>query len=456
MNGLILSGGGARGAYQVGVLKVVAEVCQKIQKDNPFEIINGISAGAINAVKLAAYQSSFNQAVNQLDFLWSHIQSEQVFKTDPGSFGKIGLKWLGKLSLGGLVDTGEGQSLLDTSPLRNLILENVEFEHIQKNLQQGHLKALGITAINYASSELITFIQGQESIVPWKKARRRGEKALIQLEHILASCSIPLLFPPEKVGSQYFGDGCLRNQAPCSPAIQMGATKLFIIGVRTQDSAFEKLKSEEQSQKETQQQAQKQSQKQKQQQDQQQTEKLQQVQNLQQTQQQKIQKQSQKQESNQNPHTSSETQDPDSSSGSNLDLDSQNLSLSPPSVALVINTLLNSVLLDSLENDMERIQKVNELVFTIKDKVAQKIGLRELPFYYLAPSEDLGALAIEHSKDMPRIVRHFIRGLGPIQEAGELLSYLLFEKKFCKALIDLGYQDAHKKRSEIEHFFLLP
>lgn len=372
MNGLVLSGGGARGAYQVGVLKVIAEICQEHQLEHPFEIINGVSAGAINAVKLAAASGSFTQAVVELEALWANIGSDQVFRTDPGSLGKIGLKWVGKLSLGGLVGSDEGQSLLDTSPLRNLINSNVDFENIERNIQNQKLAALAITAIDYKNSQSITFTQSNSSISAWERPRKRAEKTHIRLEHILASSSIPLLFPPQKVDHRFFGDGCVRNQSPSAPAIYMGSKKLFIIGVRSKGETLSQTKAETQ--------------------------------------------------------------------------------IQSPSVARVINTLLSSILLDAIEYDVERIERVNHLVHSINDKNAQKVGLRELPFFHLTPSHDIGELAIQYAKAMPRIVRYLIKGLGPVEDAGELISYLLFEKDFCRALIDLGYHDANLARAEIEKF----
>jgi len=373
VKGLVLSGGGARGAYQVGVLKVIAEICQEVKIQYPFQIINGVSAGAINAVKLAAAESgNFSAAVSELEALWSNVTSEQVFRTDPGSLGKIGLKWVGKLSLGGLVNTDEGQSLLDTSPLKSLISNNVKFQQIQTNIQSNHLAGVAITAIDYKSSQSITFTQCHEKIPMWEKPRKRAEKTFLRLEHVMASSSIPLLFPAQKVDHRYFGDGCVRNQSPSSPAIYLGSKKLFIIGVRTQGDTLSQIKAETQ--------------------------------------------------------------------------------IQSPSVARVINTILNSILLDAIDYDVERIERVNYLVRAIQDKNAQKLGLRELPFFHLTPTCDIGELAIEHAQAMPRIVRYLIKGLGPIEDAGELISYLLFEKEFCRALIDFGYSDANKKRDEIKQF----
>lgn len=373
MNGLVLSGGGARGAYQAGVLKGVGEICRELKIKNPFELISGVSAGAINAVKIAARPGDFNQAAQDLCDLWKDLSSEDIFRTDPGSLGKIGLQWVGKLSFGGLVGVQEGQSLLDTSPLRALLDTHVDFSQIETNIREGRLEALAVSAIDYRNSHTVSFIQGKAHLSPWEKSRKRAEKTIIRLEHIMASSSIPLLFPPQKVDHRFFGDGCVRNQSPSAPAIYMGAKKLLIIGVRTQ--------------------------------------------------------------------------------GMTQDLARAQNDTQAPSVARVINTLLSSILLDTIEGDVERIDRVNQLVHELPEESAQKLKLREIPYLFISPSRDIGEVALELAGQMPRIVRYLIKGLGPIHDAAELISYLLFEKEFCQSLIDMGYQDALAQKSTLTDFF---
>ncbi|MCS6838198.1 MAG: patatin-like phospholipase family protein, partial [Bdellovibrionaceae bacterium] len=175
MIGLVLSGGGARGAYQVGVLKTVAEVCERWGLENPFAIINGVSAGAINAAKLASYQKNISESIYQLEQLWSRLRSEDIFLTDAGSLGKIGLKLFGKLSLGGLMGVEEGQSLLDTTPLQKLLTQEINYQQIDDNIKQGKVHALCISALDYKYSILTSFVHCHKNVPLWQKPRKVAE-----------------------------------------------------------------------------------------------------------------------------------------------------------------------------------------------------------------------------------------------------------------------------------------
>lgn len=227
--GLVLSGGGARGAYQAGVLQGIQEITQG---HLPFQVISGVSAGSINASFIAAYAHDFKEGTLKLSRLWSELKPEQVFRTDPISLGNIGLKWISELSLGSLFSSGSAQSLLDTEPLRRLLQENVSFEKIKENIDQGIFRALAVTATDYATSDSITFVQSKEKFEHWRRSRRRSEEDNITEEHVMASSAIPLFFPPVLLGNRFFGDGCLRNSAPVSPAIHLDCQKLLVIGVK--------------------------------------------------------------------------------------------------------------------------------------------------------------------------------------------------------------------------------
>ena len=218
---LILSGGGARGAYQVGVLKGLAEILKKAKFKNPFQILSGVSAGAINSAKLASEIENFDVAVEKLVHLWSQMSTEQVFKTDFLSLNKFSLGLFGQNKL---------NALLDTSPLRTLITKNCDFSKIKKNLDQNLLESLIITANNYDNNSAVSFIQSKTSNVSWSESRRQAVLCEIDSNHIMASSAIPMLFPPIAIHSDYYGDGCVRNNTPCSPSIRMGANKLFVIG----------------------------------------------------------------------------------------------------------------------------------------------------------------------------------------------------------------------------------
>lgn len=369
--GLILSGGGARGAYQAGVLKGLAEILPD-KKNSPFKIISGVSAGAINSAKLACDIESFSNAVEKLIFLWSQITTDQVFKTDILSMNKLSFGFLG-------AKQKKMDSLLDTSPLLDLLNRNCSFEKIKKNLDDKIIESLIITANNYTTGSAISFVQTSTSKLAWKDSRRLAALSEIDAHHVMASSAIPMLFPPVKIGTQFYGDGCVRNNTPCSPAIRMGADKIFVIGVRTQMNAEVSNRSET--------------------------------------------------ESHAQPAIA-------------------------PSLVRILNALLNAVLLDSVEQDVHRIQRINQLV-SLTGKDSAKEGFKEIPALCISPSEDIGELARHHAHHLPRLIRMTISALGSLDEASEILSYLLFEPHFCRKLIEMGYNDAINSRKQIEDFFLI-
>jgi NTE family protein len=231
--GLVLSGGGARGAYQVGVLAALSHIATKMKVQNPFQIYTGVSAGAINLGLLVAHQGTFAESVQRLVKLWTHIDSDQVFYADLLALSRGGLQWMTELSLGGKKEQTI-RSLLSTQPLHSFLSENCLFKEIDRKISQGTLRAVGISALDYESISTVTFFQGASDIIPWERGMHRSERTQLGVDHILASSAIPLLFPPIKISDRYFGDGCIRNQSPCSSAIYMGAEKLIAIGVRRQ------------------------------------------------------------------------------------------------------------------------------------------------------------------------------------------------------------------------------
>lgn len=234
--GLVLSGGGARGAYQAGVVEAIAEIATEENLPQPLRIITGVSAGAINAAYLAATADHFSEAAARMSALWSRLTSEQVFKTDALSAGASGLKFLTDAALGALYRKKLARSLLDTSPLRKLLMDTVPFENIPKNLAAGHLDALAITAMDYTDACSVTFLQSRDQVPLWSRSRRRSERTEMNADHVMASAAIPIFFPPAAVGDHHFGDGCLRNTAPLSPAIHLGADRLIVVSVRRPDS----------------------------------------------------------------------------------------------------------------------------------------------------------------------------------------------------------------------------
>ena len=229
--GLILSGGGARAAYQVGVLSAIADLLPE-SSDNPFEVIVGTSAGAINAVSLACGALDFQQSIRKLTAIWQSFRTDLVYRTD----------WLGVLRQAGrfvgqhVLGFGRGLepvALLDNSPLRELLLKELDFSGINLAVARRKLHAVAVTAFAYQSGQAVTFYQGRGNIEPWARHRRNGLPARLGVEHLMASSAIPLLFPPVRLNNEYFGDGAVRQAAPISPALHLGADRVLVIGVRS-------------------------------------------------------------------------------------------------------------------------------------------------------------------------------------------------------------------------------
>ncbi|MFN9067653.1 MAG: patatin-like phospholipase family protein, partial [Bdellovibrionales bacterium] len=189
----VLSGGGARGAYQVGVIQALSSLFDEWKIENPFQIYSGVSAGAINAGFIAGYSQEFNQGAKFITDLWSHLTSDKVFRTDVLSLGKIGFQWAQELSIGSITGSTPGKALLDTSPLRELLQSEMDFSKVVRNIESGSLKAVAITALDYKDSTAVTFIQGQEGLKSWVKPRKVSELATLNVDHIMASSAIPLL-----------------------------------------------------------------------------------------------------------------------------------------------------------------------------------------------------------------------------------------------------------------------
>ncbi len=228
--GLVLPGGGARGAYQVGVLKAIAEILPR-RAPNPFAVISGTSAGAISSAVLASRARLFRYAVADLERVWGSFRSHHVFRSDPLTMFRTGGHWLAALAFGSL-GVSAPKSLLDNQPLRDLMRRNIHFEAIQESIDKGYLDALAITAAGYGSARSISFYQGRADLESWHRVRRIGRPAKIAIEHLMASVAVPLIFPATQIGREYLGDGAMRQATPLSPAVRLGAERLMVIGVR--------------------------------------------------------------------------------------------------------------------------------------------------------------------------------------------------------------------------------
>jgi NTE family protein len=212
------------------VLKAIASILPK-GTHNPFSILSGTSAGAINAAVLASRAAHFEHAIEDMESVWSGFDASQVYRTDNWKMLTTSAHWLAASTLGGL-GVGNPKSLLDNSPLRQLLARDVRFPRIAKAIEHGHLDALAVTASAYTSARSVTFFQARESIQPWSRVRRIGRPTILTMDHLMASAAVPFVFPPVKIGGEYYGDGSMRHRAPLSSAIHLGAERLLVIGVR--------------------------------------------------------------------------------------------------------------------------------------------------------------------------------------------------------------------------------
>jgi NTE family protein len=226
--GLILTGGGARAAYQVGVLKALSHIYPR--PEWPFSIIVGTSAGAVSASILAGNVVRWHDSVTEIEKVWSNFRVQQVFRADATAMLRAGARWLGSLLTGGAM--GPPKSLLDNSPLRELLSRVTDFEAVRVNVSQGHLRALALCSTSYFTARSVSFFEAATTVSEWSRAQRHGERVPLSLDYLMASLGIPFLFPPTCLQGEFFGDGAMRQTAPLSPAIHLGADRLLVIGVR--------------------------------------------------------------------------------------------------------------------------------------------------------------------------------------------------------------------------------
>ncbi|PAA42095.1 Patatin [Pseudomonas fragi] len=372
VTGLILSGGGARAAYQVGVLAAIAELLPA-GAINPFPVIVGTSAGAINSVSLASGAMDFTRAVEHLTLFWQGFESRRVLRSDWSGVLHQATRFFAHSLLG--LGSHVPVALLDSSPLRDLLQDRINFPGVEQAIAGHHLRAVAVTAFGYSSSQAVTFYQGKGTINGWLRHRRIGMPTALTVEHLLASSAIPLLFAPVKIGEEYFGDGAVRQSAPISPALHLGANRVLVVGV------------------------------------------------------------------------SGNPRGPDLQAGQSHYYNAQQ-----PTLAQIGGHMLNSTFIDSLESDIELLERLNHFS-RLLPRQSDNLGLSPVEVLVIAPSQPIDEIAARHRHELPAALRMFLRGPGATKTSGAgVLSYLLFEAGYCRELIELGRRDAMAKRDALCQF----
>ena len=369
--GIVLAGGGARAAYQVGVLAAIKEILPD-PKVNPFPIICGTSAGAVNAGALAVHADDFGQAVENLLAVWRNFQPHHVYRADFTGATANSLRWFSGFLFGAFVKN-KRISLLDNRPLESLLSRRLDFSRIASNIASGALDAVAISCSGYTSGQSCSFFEGADRFEGWQRSQRIGIKTHIAIEHLMASSALPFVFPPYKLNREFFGDGSMRQIAPVSPALHLGADRVIVVGTaRIRSEAPERTRG---------------------------------------------------------------------------DL--------YPTLAQIAGHVLNSIFLDSLAVDLERLERINRTLSAVDPVTLKKMGLtlHHVDVLVLTPSEPLDHIAVKHVRSLPWTIRFLLRSVGAMRRGGaNLASYLLFERGYCNELIDLGYNDTIKRRDEVEAF----
>ncbi len=365
----MLTGGGARAAYQVGLLRGIA----KHFPDLRFQIITGVSAGAINAVFLAAHEGTLNEKTSALYDLWCTLECQHIFRFDVRSM----LPFRSALaSIFPRKRWSRPRGVVDTSPLRELLRRVLDtppgrpIRGIGRNIENGWLRSVALMTLDYNTGQSVRWVQGRESGDNFDGPNRRVVDTELTLEHVLASAALPFVFPAVRLGTQWHGDGGIRLAAPLSPAVQLGASRVIAMSTGYQRSMDE--------------------------------------------------------------------------------ASTPTVSGYPPT-AQILNQMVNSIFLDAIDEDVARMERMNDLLRRIDP--SERDGLRPIDLLVLRPQQDLGKLAAEYEHYLPRSIKFVTRALGAKQtESPDFVSLLMFEPHYTKRLIEIGEQDVETQLDKVRAF----
>jgi NTE family protein len=366
---LVLTGGGARAAYQVGVLRSLVRALPALH----FPILTGVSAGAINIALIANVPDRFSASVDRLAGHWEELTLDQVFRTEFRALGTNVMRWLCRVLSGGADLLPPMRGMVDTTPLRGFLHRVLEtsdgaLHGLEENIRANRIDAVGIMTTKYPTAQSVTWVQGA-AVQPWSSAERCGIISTLSVDHIMASSALPLVFPAARLHKQWHGDGGVRLTAPLSPAVQLGAERIVAISTSIEPGLSE---------------------------------------------------------------ANRPTED-----------------YPPP--ATVLSVMLDSVFLDMLDHDAAELRRMNRLI--AEHPRSRELGLRHVEALILRPAQDLGVIAAEFEDELPRAVRHIIRGLGSRDtNRSDLIATLLFQPLFIRKMMEIGEQDGARRAREVGAF----
>lgn len=362
---LVLPGGGARSAWQVGVLRAIAG-WYPAGAALPFPVLCGTSAGAINATVLGSHADDFGRGAAELARVWAGFRVGEVFRAGTLDMLRSGLHLAVALVSGGWL-LPVPRALLDNAPLRTLLARNIDFARLRRAIAAGRPDSLAISATSLTRGESVTFVDTSRPFEAWDRAGRRGAPAAVGLDLLMASSALPFLFPPVAMQGAHFSDGAVRQSTPLAAAIHLGAERILVIGVR-------------------------------------------------------------------HPGV------PRAAAGP------------PPNMAEQFGFMLDALFMEGLQADLERLNRINALLAHARPGPAP-LGMRQVDTLLLQPEQDPSEAALVHQGAMPGALRSFLRVLGARgARGGKLLSFLLFESPYTRALIEAGERDANRRRAEISAF----